>query len=81
MSITGQAPITATPSGGTWSVTTGLLPNAQYTVVAAVTDGAGNPGSATQTLTVDTVLPLVSIDGPPTLTTNDVTPTITGTTD
>jgi hypothetical protein len=32
-------------------------------VVAAVVDEAGNPGSATQSLTVDTVPPVVSIVG------------------
>ncbi len=71
----------ATPSDGAWSVTSAILANATYPVVASVTDGAQNPGSATQQLTVDTVLPVVSIDGGPSETTNDATPTISGTSD
>ena len=71
----------ATPSDGGWSVTSALLANAIYTVGASVTDGAQNPASATQQLTVDTVLPVISIDGGPTETTNDSTPTIAGTSD
>ncbi len=79
VTVAGQT-LTATPSGGAWSVTSAILANAAYTVVASVADGAGNPGSATQQLTVDTVLPVVSIDGP-SATTNDPTPTIAGTSD
>ena len=80
VTINGQT-LTATPSGGAWSVTSAILANATYPVVASVTDGAGNPGSATQQLTVDTVLPVVTIDGGPSLTTNDPTPTLAGTSD
>ena len=42
--------------------TSAILANGAYPVVASVSDGAGNPGSATQQLTVDTVLPVVTID-------------------
>ena len=80
VTVAGQT-LTATPVDGGWSVTSALLANGTYPVVASVTDGAGNPGSATQQLTVDTVLPVVSIDGPASVTTNDTTPTITGTSD
>lgn len=73
--------LTATPSDGAWSVTSAILANGTYPVVVSVSDGAGNPGSATQQLTVDTVLPVVTIDDGPSVTTNDPTPTITGTTD
>jgi Ice-binding-like/Bacterial Ig-like domain len=73
--------LTATPSNGTWSVASPILANGTYPVVASVADAAGNPGSATQQLTVDTVLPVISIDGGASVTTNDPTPTITGTTD
>ncbi|MEJ7891490.1 MAG: Ig-like domain-containing protein [Solirubrobacteraceae bacterium] len=78
--INGQT-LTATPSGGAWSVTSPILANGTYPVSASVTDGAGNGGSASQQLTVDTVLPAVSIDGGSSVTTNDPTPTITGTSD
>ncbi len=80
VTIHGQT-LTATPSGGTWSVTSAMLANATYLAVASTSDGAGNPGSATQELTVDTVLPIVTIDGGPSVTTNDPTPTISGTSD
>jgi hypothetical protein len=80
VTIHGQT-LTATPSDGTWSVTSAILANATYPVVASTSDGAGNPGSATQQLTVDTVLPVVTIDGGSSVTTNDPTPTIAGTSD
>jgi hypothetical protein len=77
----GSQTLTATPSGGAWSVTSALLANGVYPVVASVTDGAGNPGSAGQQLTVDTVLPVVTLDGGASATTNDPTPTLAGTSD
>lgn len=80
VTVNGQT-LTATPSGGAWSVTAAILANATYPVVASVSDGAGNPGSFTQQLTVDTVLPVVSLEGGPAVTTNDPTPTIAGTSD
>ena len=80
MTVNGQT-ITATPSDGAWSIDSPILANATYPIVASVVDGAGNPGSATQQLTVDTVLPVITIDGGPSVTTNDPTPTISGTSD
>lgn len=80
VTIAGQT-FTAIPSGGAWSVTSAILANGSYPVVASVSDAAGNPGSATQQLTIDTVLPVVSIDDGPSVTTNDTTPTITGSSD
>lgn len=80
VTVAGQT-LTATPSGGAWSVTSALLANGTYPVVASATDGAGNVGSATQQLTVDTVLPVVSVNGGPSMTTNNTTPTIAGTSD
>ena len=80
ITINGQT-LTTTPSNGVWSVTSAILANGVYPIVASVTDGAGNPGSATQQLTVDTVPPVITIDGGSSVTTNDPTPTITGTTD
>lgn len=52
VTIAGQT-LTATPTDGAWSVTAAILANAVYPVVASVSDGAGNPGSATQQLIVD----------------------------
>lgn len=80
VTIAGQT-LTATPSGGLWSTSAAILANGTYTVVTSVTDGAGNTGTATQQLTVDTVPPVVTIDGGSSAITNDPTPTITGTTD
>jgi hypothetical protein len=80
VTVNGQT-LTATPSGGAWSVTSPLLANGAYPVVASVTDAAGNQGSDTQQLTVDTVLPVVTLDGGASMTTNDGSPTIAGTSD
>ncbi len=80
VTINGQT-FTAAPSAGAWSVTPPAVLNDVYPVTATATDGAGNVGTASQMLTVDTVLPVVSIDGGPTLATNDPTPTISGVSD
>jgi hypothetical protein len=80
VTVAGQT-LSTTHVGGAWSVTSALLANGNYPVMASVADGAGNPASATQQLTVDTVLPLVTLDDAPSITTNDATPTISGTTD
>ena len=80
LTVNGQI-LTATPSAGAWSATSPILANGTYPVVASVTDGAGNPGSASQQLTVDTVPPIVTIAGGPSVTTNHPMPIIAGTTD
>jgi hypothetical protein len=64
---------------GAWSVTAASLSDGPHRVVAAVSDAAGNEATSTQQLTVDTVSPLVAITGGATRTTQDVDPTITGT--
>ncbi len=73
--------LTATPSAGRWSARAAMLANGAYPVVASVSDAAGNPGTATQRLTVNTVLPVIKLDGGASVTTNNRTPTIAGTTD
>jgi hypothetical protein len=80
VTIAGQT-LTATPSGGAWSVPAGMLPNSTYPVTASVVDGAGNTGNATQQLTIDTVPPSLTLDGGSAVTTNDPTPKISGTSD
>ena len=80
VTIAGQT-LTAAPSEGSWSVQSALLANGTYTATASVTDGAGNVGSATQELTVDTVLPVIAIDEGASRTTIDPTPTIAGVSD
>ena len=72
---------TPSPTDGSWSVTSAILPNGSYPVNASVVDGAGNPGSATQQLTIDTVPPVVTLSGGPSVLTNNPTPTISGTSD
>ena len=57
------------------------MANGTHSVDASVTDPAGNTGTATQALTIDTVAPVVAIDGGASTSTNDTTPTISGTTD
>ena len=78
--IAGQT-YSVTPSAGTWSVAAPLLANGVYTVTASATDGAANTTTATQQLTVDTVLPIVTIGDGNSLTTNSRRPMIAGTTD
>lgn len=69
----------ATASGGAWATTvTNPLSDATYMVYASVTDAAGNVGQGQGTLVIDTQAPAIVVND---LTTNDTTPTITGTTD
>ena len=68
-------------AGGAWSVTAAALSDGPHRVVMSVSDAAGNPASFTQTLTVDTVSPVVAITGGATATTSDLDPTIAGTSD
>jgi hypothetical protein len=77
VTVNGQT-LTTVPSAGAWSVTPPTIANGVYPVTATVTDGAGNASTASQLLTVDTVLPIVIIDGGATVATNDPTPTISG---
>ncbi|WDL84811.1 hypothetical protein IU367_17285 [Aeromonas bestiarum] len=65
---------------GTFSVdVTTPLANGSYTVTANVTDPAGNTATATDDGSVDSAAPSITVDAPDN--TNDITPTITGTTD
>lgn len=81
VTVAGQTLIaTPSPLDGSWSITPTMLANGTYAVLASTTDGAGNLGSATQQLTIDTVPPLIALDGAPTVLTNDPTATISGTT-
>ena len=80
--IVGTHTLTATPADdGTWSVTSTILANGTYPVAASTTDGAGNVGSASQLLTIDTTPPKITLDGGATFLTNNARATISGTTD
>jgi large repetitive protein len=64
---------------GTWSVdVTAALDEGEYEITASITDAAGNTTTETGTLTIDTTAPVLAVND---LTTNDTTPTITGTSD
>jgi hypothetical protein len=64
---------------GAWSVTATALSDGPHRVVMSLSDTAGNEARSTQTLTIDTVSPLVAITGGASATTSDGDPTITGT--
>jgi Ice-binding-like/Bacterial Ig-like domain len=81
VTIGGQTLPGTVQSDGAWTVTAASLVNNPYTVTAVATDGAGNIGTATQSLTVDITPPVVTINGPSLRVTNDPTPTVDGTTD
>jgi hypothetical protein len=78
VTVAGQT-LSAIPLNGAWSVAPGLLANGSYPIVASVVDGAGNPGSTSQQLTINTVPPLITINGGASVTTNNPTRTIGGT--
>ncbi len=80
VTIEGQV-LTARAASGAWTMSAGTLTVGTHNVVASVTDPSGNTGTASQLLTVDTSAPVVTIAGGAATATNDVTPTILGTTD
>lgn len=80
VTIDGQV-LTSTPVNGNWTVTSAILSNGVYAVEAAVTDAAGNLQTATQELTVDTVLPVITLDGGAAVITDQASATISGTSD
>jgi hypothetical protein len=51
-------------AGGTWSVTPAALPQGAYTLQATQSDAAGNVGTSTTAVTVDTTRPVVRITSP-----------------
>jgi hypothetical protein len=81
VTVAGQTLTTNPASNGSWSVNPTILANGTYPVQAQTTDGAGNVGSATQQLTIDTVPPVITLNGAPSVTTNNPSATIFGTTD
>lgn len=64
-----------------WAVTAVYLADATYPVVASITDQTAHTATATQSLTIDTIAPVVTIAGGANSTTGDSTPTIVGTAD
>ncbi|NUJ40773.1 retention module-containing protein, partial [Pseudoalteromonas sp. 0303] len=75
-----QSATATVQADGSWSVEPSTaLAEGDYTVVATVSDAAGNEGSDTETGTIDVTAPTMTIDAP--ALTNDNTPTVTGTSD
>ena len=73
--------LTATASGGSWSVTPGSgLDEGTYTAQAEQSDAAGNTGkSAARTFTIDSTAPAVTLTSPAAgSVTNDATPAFSG---
>ncbi|MDP4482426.1 Ig-like domain-containing protein, partial [Pseudoalteromonas elyakovii] len=65
---------------GTWSVAaTQVLAEGTFTVIASVSDAAGNEATATGTGEVDTTAPTLLLTNPGS--SNDITPTLSGTSD
>ncbi|WP_171257491.1 Ig-like domain-containing protein, partial [Acinetobacter seifertii] len=73
---------TATNNGnGTWTLADNTLPaltDGPHTVTVTATDPAGNVGTDTAVLTIDTTAPLITLND---VLTNDTTPALTGTID
>jgi hypothetical protein len=65
-------------NAGHWSVTAATLAEEAHSVVASVEDAAGNTGTASQILSVDVTVPVVSIDGGAERSTDDTSPWIAG---
>ena len=61
VTIAGQTLNTTVQADTTWTVTAATMTQGAKTVVASVTDPAGNTGTATQALTVDTTTPMVPL--------------------
>ena len=80
VSLGGQSLTATVKPGGTWGVSAQALAQGNYTVLASITDAAGNTGTMTQSLTISTEVThqVVAIDGGPARSTKDTTPTISG---
>ncbi len=77
--VSGQAEpgstVTVTYPDGLADNTLPTLADGPHTITVTATDAAGNVGNDTAVVTIDTSLPVVSLDD---LTTNDTTPALTG---
>jgi hypothetical protein len=85
--LDGQPLIATVLSGGTWGVSAQAVVSGTYSVMATITDAAGNTGFMIQVLQIGDVVtppagdpPPVDFDGGVTKETSDTTPTISGTT-
>ncbi len=81
VTVGGQTLIALVTAPNVWQVTPTALASGNYVATATVVDAAGNSATDSVALTIDLVAPVVTLAGGATLTTNDSTPTISGTTD
>lgn len=79
ISVGSQSLTALVQANGSWNIRAGLLADGSYTVTGTVEDLAGNEGSDTQSLLIDTLAPAASIFGGANALTNDATPLIVGT--
>lgn len=77
----GTQVLTTRAADGVWTLSARALTAGPHDVVASITDPSQNTGAASQVLTVDVAAPEVTIDRGASAATNDITPTISGTTD
>ncbi len=81
VTVGGQTLTTNSVGGaGAWLVTAEALAETTHSVVASVEDGAENTATASQILTVDVTVPVVTINGGATRSTDDTSPWTYGTT-
>ncbi len=81
VTVDGQTLTTeATGETGAWTVTAETLAEDVHSAVASIEDGAGNKAIATQILVVDLTVPVVTITGGATRSTDDTSPWTYGTT-
>jgi Ice-binding-like/Bacterial Ig-like domain len=81
VAVAGQSLTTPVGPGGDWAVSATTLTAGPHGVLATITDPSGNTGTASQVLIVDVAAPVVTVTGGSSNSTNDTTPTISGTTD
>lgn len=80
VTVAGQTLATTVGGDGTWTVAPAALAETSYLVEASVTDDAGNTATASQVLTVDLTVPVLSINGGTERSTADLSPWTYGTT-
>jgi Ice-binding-like/Bacterial Ig-like domain len=80
VTVGGQTLTATVDAGHGWAVSANALTPGSHAVEASSTDASQNTGTATQVLTVDVTVPVVSLNGGVRRSTRDVTPTISGST-
>jgi hypothetical protein len=80
VTVNGQTLTSTVSSTGTWTVDAASLTEAPHLVTASVEDAAQNVGTANQILSVDKTVPVVTLDGGASRSTDDTSPWIYGTT-